>query len=295
MEEPGATCSATLAPPADDGHGADGLEEARAVAVLSDLGGALVTRELVENTYDAVCKALVLVERAGMACADSPLSSLGPAPAANEPGSAASLTPTEPEPTPGRTLLEVDSSPERGHAPEPDHAPEPTPSKVMSPEVDKPCRGRNAKAKASSSKAKAKRAAKPRSSPKRKAAPKSMPKSRATRRAATPKAATKAKAKALGKRRAKKTKRSAEDAEMGPEATEAVDSSVATSAEMGAGLAAEVGETVDSNMGVPARAGMAENTETPEASEHRYANGMTEKEVAKKMHSASRRTLAKVS
>ena len=64
---------------------------------------------------------------------------------------------------------------------------------------------------------------------------------------------------------------------------------------MGAGLAAEVGETVDSNMGVPARAGMAENTETPEASEHRYANGMTEKEVAKKMHSASRRTLAKVS
>ena len=194
--------------------------------------------------------------------------------------------------------VDVDSSPR--HAPEPDHAPEPTPSEVLIPEVGKPCRGRNAKAKASS--AKAKKAANPKSSPKKKAAPKSLPKSRATRKAAAPKAATKAKVKAMGKGRAKKTKRSAEDAEMGdaalasenvemgPEATETVEGGVATTAEMGAGLAVEARETADSTVHMPARAGMAEmaeNTETPEATEHRYANGMTEKEVARKMHSAS--------
>lgn len=296
MEEPGATCGGTPAPPANGGHGAVGVEAARAVAVALDLDGAVVTRELVENTYDAVCKALVLVERAGMACEDFPSPSLGP-----EDVPATSLTLTEPESTPDRarrTPVDVDSSPR--HAPEPDHAPEPTPSEVLIPEVGKPCRGRNAKAKASS--AKAKKAANPKSSPKKKAAPKSLPKSRATRKAAAPKAAAKAKVKAMGKGQAKKTKRSAEDAEMGdaalasenvemgPEATETVEGGVATTAGMGAGLAVEARETADSTVHMPARAGMAEmaeNTETPEATEHRYANGMTEKEVARKMHSAS--------
>ena len=304
MEEPGATCGATPAPPANGGHGADGPQAARAVAAPLDLDGAVVTREMVDNTYDAVCKALALVERAGMACEDSPSPSLGP-----EDVPATGLTPTEPESTPDRarrTPVDVDSSPR--HAPEPDHAPEPTPSEVLIPEVGKPCRGRKAKAKASS--AKAKKATNPKSSPKKKAAPKSLPKSRATRKAAAPKAAAKAKVKAMGKGRAKKTKRSAEDAEMGdaalasenvemgPEATETVEGGVATTAEMGAGLAVEARETADSTVHMPARAGMAEmaeNTETPEATEHRYANGMTEKEVARKMHSASWRVLTKVS
>ena len=277
----------------DGGCGADGPQAARAVNAQLDLGGGVVTRELVENTYQAVCKALVLVERAGMACEDLPSSSLAsedaPTPTIIT-GRAASFTPTEPEPTPdraGRAPLDVDSSPEHGHVPEPASAPEPTPSEVRIPEVGKPCRERNAKDKAKAAKAKAKRAAKPKTSPKKKAAPKSLPKSRATRKAAAPKAA----AKGMGKGRAKRTKRAAEeDAEMGgaalaPDNAEmglaATETNVAATAEMGTGLAAEA-----STASMPARVGESESTETPEATEHRYANGMTEKEVAKKMHSA---------